>query len=263
MENITLDTAAYGVYRPAFENHVYKNLRISKMGAEPFNRGGDDASFQMGSISVDGLTFDSGYGNKSTPLIQISDNNVPGDAETHLRNVKVNRDPRYQDRWPLVNRGVGPRVPRVTKNGVPIYIHDHYGPGRHAKIVSIEDAPNGSPYREDPPLTGNETRVTEVKNKDWPKLLDPIDDEPPATAITSVKWTDDGKTLIVEGFTTENVETAKVLVNGVEAKDLDYNFHSWKAEIPASKAGKEISAGAIDTAGNKELTPHKTPVPLK
>ena len=83
---------------------------------------------QTGQITVDGLTFETGYGNSSTPLIQISDVNIGGHAETHLRNVTVHRPARFEDRWPLINRGVGPRVPPITK-GVPIYIHDHFGPG--------------------------------------------------------------------------------------------------------------------------------------
>ena len=125
----------------------------------------DDASAQIGSISIDGLTFESGYGNSSTPLIQISDNNLSGSAATHIRRVSVIRPDQFKDRWPLINRGVGPRVKPMT-NGVPIYLHDYFGTGRHAKVVSTaaQDLMNdGNTYRAEPPLTGNESRVTEVK----------------------------------------------------------------------------------------------------
>ena len=89
MENVRIHDAVYGIYRPAFENHEYRNLHISNVDSEPFNRGMDDASAQTGSISVDGLKFETGYGNSTTPLIQISDVNISGDAESHFRNVTV------------------------------------------------------------------------------------------------------------------------------------------------------------------------------
>ena len=78
IENVRIHDAAYGIYRPAFENHEYRDLHISAVGPEPFNRGMDDASAQTGAISVDGLTFETGYGNTTTPLIQISDDNIGG-----------------------------------------------------------------------------------------------------------------------------------------------------------------------------------------
>jgi hypothetical protein len=63
VEDVNIHDAAYGVYRPWFENHVYRDLKIASTGAEPFNRGLDDSSLQHGSITVDGLTFsDLGYG---------------------------------------------------------------------------------------------------------------------------------------------------------------------------------------------------------
>lgn len=264
MENVRLDDAAYGVYRPAFENHVYKNLHIGHMGAEPFNRGMDDASAQTGSVTVDGLTFEHGYGNRSTPLIQISDNNLSGDAATHLRNVRVKRPPEFQDRWPLVNRGVGPRVTPST-SGVPIFIHDHFGSGRHAKIVSsaaTDLLADGSDYREDPPLTGDEARVAEIKDVEWPELLRPIDDEPPATTIL---WPNDGAVLhfsggrlVVRGATTDNTSIKRIVVNGTEAEDVDYGFHQWEATLTNIGPGELfLEAYAEDGFGNVEITPHR------
>ena len=68
------------------------------------------------------------------------------------------------------NRGVGPRVPPIT-TGVPIYIHDYFGAGRHAKVVSTaaKDLVNdGNDYKSMPPLTGDESLVAEVKDARWP-----------------------------------------------------------------------------------------------
>lgn len=258
MENLHIHKAAYGIYRPAFENHEYRDLYIAHAGAEPFNRGMDDASAQTGKITVDGLTFVTGYGNSSTPLIQISDNNLSGDAETHLRNVTVNRPERFKDRWPLINRGVGPRVPPMTP-GVPIFIHDYFGKGQHAKVVSTaaKDLINdGSNYSEQPPLTANQSRVARVKDVPWPKLLNPIDDVPPATIVTSVRH--DGNKLLVRGVSHDNGTITSVKVNGSPAKisSNSAGVADWEVSVNANNVNQLIAAAA-DDAGNVELTPHR------
>jgi hypothetical protein len=257
MVNVRLHNAAYGVYRPAFENHEYVNLHISKMGAEPFNRGMDDASAQTGKISVDGLTFSTGYGNRSTPLVQISDVDINGDAETHMRNVKVTRPEKYQDRWPLFNRGVGPRVPPIT-DGVPIFVHDHFGVGRHAKVVSAaaKDLLNdGNKYESKAPLTGSEARVAEVSDVEWPEILSPVDDLPPATVITQA-ISKNGKT-IVQGITHDNGEIVQVTVNGKVATlaNTSAGVTDWKVEL--SGAPNKLTALAKDDSGNVEQTKHE------
>ncbi|MBC8351647.1 MAG: hypothetical protein H8E66_06640 [Planctomycetes bacterium] len=259
VENIRIHEAAYGIYRPAFENQVYRNLHVSSVGSEPFNRGMDDASAQTGKITVDGLTFATGYGNSSTPLVQISDVNISGDAETHFRNVTVNRPAQFKDRWPLINRGVGPRVTPITK-GVPIYIHDHFGPGRHAKVVSIaaKDLVNdGNEYKSSPPLTGDESRVAEVKDAHWPELLDPVDDVPPATIITSIQQ--HGGKVIVRGVSHDNGKIVSINVNGVQAQVLEVSSGvvDWQAELTLPGDGRLV-AFAKDRTGNVEQTAHKT-----
>jgi hypothetical protein len=257
LDNVRIHDAVYGIYRPAFENQVYRNLSISNVDSEPFNRGMDDASAQTGKITVDGLRFASQYGNKTTPLIQISDVNISGSAATHLRNVIVQRPEQFKDRWPLVNRGVGTRVPPIT-NGVPIFIHDYYGAGRHAKVVStaakdlMED---GNRYREEPGLTSNESRVAEVNGVEWPELLNPCDDLPPATIITSVQ-NHLGK-LVVAGIAHDNGEVDSLRVNGHEAKLTKSNSGvvQWSLEMSAPVDGR-LTAVATDGAGNVEQTGH-------
>ncbi len=257
MENIRIHDAAYGIYRPAFENQVYKNLSISNVAAEPFNRGMDDASAQAGRITVDGLTFTTGNGNTTTPLIQITDVNLGGTAETHLKNVLVNRPDAFRDRWPLLNRGVGTRVPPLTR-GVPVFIHDYYGQGRHAKVVSAaakDQLEDGNAYRKDPPMTSDESRVTEVANVEWPKLLDEVDDLPPATIITSVRRL--GDKVQVHGMSHDNGEIVSVRVNGIQADThtRSAGVVSWGLELMSPIA--TVVAIAIDDSGNQEQTGHK------
>jgi G8 domain/Glycosyl transferases group 1 len=92
IENVTLDHAEYGVYRPWFDNQVYKNVRIVRSD-EPFNRGLDDYSRQHGSITVDGLFVEGRRSHPELPVIQISDDNLSGNAESHFRNVTVTDAP--------------------------------------------------------------------------------------------------------------------------------------------------------------------------
>jgi hypothetical protein len=266
VENADLNRAHYGVYRPWFENHVYRNLRIAHSGTEPFNRGLDDDSLQHGPIAIDGLTFIGGPYGTGMPLIQISDDNHSGKAVSHFRGVKVERGKGL--RAPLVNLGGGPRPDPTTKQGVPVYLHDYYGPGRHAMVVSTrspEYKANPQRFREDPPLTGDESRVAEVKDIEFPKVLDPVDDIAPATIITSpavgsaVKLT--GGTLIVRGTTTDNLLTRRVIVNGAEAQSTDFNFHQWEVKLTGLKPGKlKLDARAEDAAGNVEQMVHRVEV---
>ena len=253
LENLFLWGANYGVYRPAFDHHEYVNLHLANLGSEPFNRGMDDASAQTGPITVDGLVVEDMRRNSPAhPVIHMTDNNL-GDEEVacHFRNLEIrNCHPERQ----IFNRGGSVRRDPFVERGVPYYLHDHFGPGRTAKFISTK-APelkeSGEVYRREPPLTGDESEVTEVQNVDFPKLLDPIDDEPPATMITR-HWMEDGK-LVVEGTTTDNVETRQVTVNGVAARDVDYNFHRWRVRLDAALV---LTAFAVDAAGNRERTPH-------
>lgn len=261
-ENVRLDHANYGIYHPAFENQVYRNVVMTNLGTEPFNRGYDDQSIQYGTIAVDGLTFDVGR-SRGIPLIQISDNDPTGKAESHFRNVVVTGRERGNDRV-LVDRGGGAIVAPRTRTSVPVYLHDFYGEGRTAKIVSTaaRDFRRDDPgYREDRPVTGRDSRVMEVSGVEFPKVLDPVDDIPPATIITSpapgslVKAP--GGVLVIRGVTTDNEKTARVVVNGAEASDLDHDFHIWEARLTGVKPGKlTLTAYGEDAAGNREQMPH-------
>jgi hypothetical protein len=190
------------------------------------------------------------------PLIQISDDNPTGLAESHFRNVKV-IDRKDRNRRALVNLGGGPRPTPKTPKGVPIYLHDWYGTGEHAKVASVKAKDllgDGNEYREDVPLTGDASRAAKVKDVAFPKLLDPIDDLPPATVITSVRREKNGK-LVVRGTTSDNGTVKKVLVNGKEAKAMSANFAEWEVTLDGADGGK-VRAHAEDAAGNVEKLPH-------
>lgn len=266
VENLTIHQSIYGVYHPNFDRHVYRNVVIRRMAsgggdAEPFNRGHDDDSVQYGTLTVDGLTF-SGHRNSGMPLIQMTDDNPTGKAESHFRRVEVT-DRLDNNKRALVNLGGGPRPQPKTPTSVPVYIHDYYGPGRHAKVVSlragdVRSAPEGT-YKSDPPLTGDESRVAEVTGVEFPNLLDPVDDLPPTTVVTHVTRVNDG--WLVRGCAADNGTIREVLVNGVPARSIRDEFAEWEVTLKTLKADcPEVTATASDAAGNSEATPHTVTV---
>jgi hypothetical protein len=255
VENLRIDRSVYGVYHPNYDHHLYRNVSINGSGSEPFNRGHDDVSVQYGPLAVDGLTFEGvrGYPD-SIPLIQMSDDNPTGTAVSHFRNVKVLRQD-ASNRRPVVDTGGGARITPSTPHGVPVYLHDYYGPGRHAKVVATnarDYGADGLTYRDQAPFTGHESRVAEVSAVAFPKLLDPVDDLPPITVITHVRRLSDNKVL-VRGTTADNGRVKRVVVNGQEARPVRDNFAEWEitlADVP------RIRAHAEDAAGNVEPRPH-------
>lgn len=252
VENLHINKVAYGVYHPNYDGHYYKNVYIGYTNTEPFNRGHDDLSVQYGQLVVDGLTFE-GIRSGGMPLIQISDNNPTGAAVTHLRNVKTVNWSDGSKQRALANLGGGPRPTPKTEKGVPIYFHDWFGAGRHAMVVSVKSGefkahPAG--FREEKDLTGNESRVAEVKDVAFPAFPEVVDDLPPATVITSVTKKD-GK-LVVRGTATDNGTVKRVLVNGKEAQSVAGNFGEWEIALDSAT---ELKAQAEDAAGNVEKTP--------
>lgn len=265
VEEMQIHDVAYGVYHPNYENHVYRNLLISRAITEPFNRGHDDLSVQYGVLTVDGLTFDdcqSGYAG----LIQISEDNPTGHAASHFRNVRTLnwRAPSRQVQG-LVNRGGGPREAPTTAKGVPVYLHDWYAPGRHALVVSTASAEyraRMARFRAEPPLTGDESRAAEVGEVSFPELLDPVDDLPPGTVVLSITAHQApagtrGK-VVVRGIAHDNSQIAAVIVNGQSASLVatSAGLVDWQIVLPEPPDG-QISAHAIDAHGNEERMVHR------
>jgi hypothetical protein len=259
VENLTIKSH-YGIYHPNFDNHVYRNVTIRQTNTEPFNRGHDDDSVQHGVLAVDGLTFD-GIRSGGMPLIQISDDNATGRAESHFRRVEVvNWKDNSRDKA-IVNLGGGPRPDPKTEKGVPIYLHDWFGSGRTAMVVSTrspEFKADAAKFRSESGLTGDESRVAEVTGIEFPEPLSPIDDQPPQTVITHVV----AKPLriLVRGSVADNGEVKRVVVNGQDAK-LDATSGEWEISLLRSDASPlQISAHGEDAEGNIERLVHRIQV---
>ncbi len=274
VENLRLHRTAYGFYHPNYDHHVYRNIHVSHLGGFVFKRSNDaqgtpsgnadvDFSAQYGPLTVDGLTLDAcGQFSASTgvrAMIGLSDYNPTGAAVSHYRNVKVINVGSDKHRI-MADRGPWPSPPpRKADKAVPIFFHDYFGPGRHAKVVNTaaEDfGADGLKYREESPLTGFQSRAAEVGQVAFPQVLDPIDDLPPATVITHVLPQKDDL-LLVRGVTSDNGAVKKVLVNKQEARAVMANYSEWEVVLKGQDAGAvKLQAHAEDAAGNVEQRPH-------
>jgi hypothetical protein len=257
VEGLQITRGAYGVYHPNYDRHVYRDVKFTQVSL-PFAPGYNGASIQNGGLTVDGLTLDSSFG---AVAIFLSENNPSGKGEAHFRNVRVTREKRpnwtmtgvfdYRDTYPEFTQ---------TWTGVPAYFHDYFGPGKTAKVLGVkskEVADAADSFREETGLTSKLTRVTEVKDVAFPKLLDPVDDLPPSSVIMHVRKS--GRTLVVRGTTADNGTVTRVLVNGQAARALAPNFAEWEAVL--EPAAREVRAQATDAAGNVEPRPHVVAVP--
>jgi hypothetical protein len=256
VEGLEITKGAYGIYHPSFDRHVYRDVKITEISL-PIAPGYNGASIQFGGMTMDGLTLDYHY--HTGPFIFLAENNPTGKGESHFRNVRVIK--RKDAAWTMTGRfDYRETYAGVSQawTGVPIFFHDYFGPGKTAKVMSVgaqELAAGGHDYREEPQLTGKSTRVTEVHDVTFPKLLDPIDDLPPTTVITHVLKA--GGKVIVRGTAADNETVARVLVNGRPARALAANFAEWEAVLPGTSGGEmKLSAHAEDAAGNVEKRPH-------
>ena len=276
IDGLRMHNTVYGYRAMNCDNHVYRNITLSGRSnvafaavsagplpsTEPHHRIIHDGGGTMGGnlrLTVDGLSFEGIYGGGA--LINILDLAVVSRV-AHFRNIKQDRSSGSKRELLHVNPVV-PVPPRTPQDVMPVYVHDYYGPGRHARAVwdhSKHFANDGLKYRVEEPLSGEQygmrTVVAEVSDVEFPKLLDPVDDLPPTTVITHVRKLAGGR-LQVRGNTADNGMVKRVLVNGKEARGVASNFAEWDIILEGpSPAGGRIEAYAEDTSGNVEKLRH-------
>jgi hypothetical protein len=97
----------------------------------------------------------------------------------------------------------------------------------------------------------------------YPKPLDPVDDQPPATVITAIRRTPDGG-LVVRGTTSDNGVVKRVRLNGRDVTATRPNFAQWVVALGALPPGPvRLVATGEDAAGNVERTPHELVVDVE
>jgi hypothetical protein len=254
MDGLDVQDGVYGVYHPDYDAHVYRRLRFNNVVSEPINRGHDDESIQYGTFTYDDVRLENCRVGRD-PLIQLACTAPRPGVSGHFRGLIITNS--ISRGGKVVDLGGGPRNEKL-QNPVAYYFHDYPREGRVTKVLSArftnEIAQN---YQSVDGFTGKDVRALETASTEFPTLLEPLDDLPPATLITSVvrskgKW-------IVRGLSQDNGEVVSVTVNGVAARisSAQGGVAEWEISLPRPAAdGPRWIASAKDQAGNVEKTGH-------
>jgi hypothetical protein len=128
---------------------------------------------------------------------------------------------------------------------------------RGAEIAKKAATPvNLGPFMMNPLVTTPGLADVKAASAAFPAPLEPVDDLPPATVITSAITTQPG-VLTVRGTTSDGGTVKRVVMNGKEARPLRPNYAEWEVVMDLSEGGAELSASAEDAAGNVEPRPHQ------
>ena len=253
LDGLRVQNAAYGIYHPDSDSHVYRDIEFDNVTAEPINGGHDETSLPYGNFTYDRLTFKNCQLGRD-PLVQLTWIGPKPNLAGHFRGTTISSS--KSAAGGVVDFGGGPRTNK-TDNPVSYYFHDTPTQGAvtrvsHAKLL---DAMQDSNYRSIDGWTGRDARAAEVKGVSFPQLLAPIDDLPPATLITSIQMA--GAQRIVRGVSHDNSDIATVSINGHPAKITTQHagVADWTLTLDTPADGHYI-ATATDRAGNVELTPH-------
>lgn len=251
LDGFEVNHAAYGVYHPDYDAHVYRNIHLNRIDAEPINRAHDDESIQYGTFTYENVTIENSRVGRD-PLVQMACTSPRADQAGHFRNLTIKNS--RSSNGKVVDLGGGPRNSKLD-HPVAYYFHDYFEPGRITKVVSAKfaDSLTDAAYEPIEGFTGKDVRAADLSKASFPTLLTPVDDLPPATLITSVQKTK-GKVL-VQGVSQDNGEIASVLINGQLAKIISSHAGvvDWEIGVTNPRDGK-LLAKAVDTAGNTEQT---------
>jgi hypothetical protein len=257
LDGLKISGGTYGIYRPEYDHHVYRNLSFHHIGLRGMGRAGsadgggyDAVSVQHGPFTCENITFEACRCGQ--PFFALNATAPHDGVVGHFRNIVVS-DSRAREG--AVNDYVSLKI--NLDHGVSYYFHDYPAKGRTTRVVSTRfpDLMKDGHYRSIDAFTGDKARAADVPAVPFPVLLEPADDLPPATVITSVKAA--GADVVVRGTTSDNGVVTKVVVNGREARALAPNFAEWEAVLAGVKPGElKLTAHAEDAAGNIERRPH-------
>ncbi|MEK6262724.1 MAG: G8 domain-containing protein [Planctomycetota bacterium] len=253
LEGLRVQNAAYGIYHPDYDAHVYRDVEFHNVTAEPINGGHDEESLPFGDFTYDRLRFANCHLDRD-PLIQLTCIAPKPGLVGHFRGLTVSNS--QSRRSSVVDFGGGPRTNKV-ENPVSYYFHDTPAPGAVTRVVNVKiPAADEADYHSIDGWTGDDVRAAEVKGVAFPQLLAPVDDLPPATLIISIK--PEGSRRIVCGVSHDNGEIATVSVNGHPAKITAQHagVADWTITLDAPADGRYV-AQATDRARNVELMPHQ------
>ena len=212
MEHLDIENGAYGVYHPDYNAHVYRDVRVSQSehrADQPRPRRREHPVRLLHLRRPDPGPL---HRHADHPALLHRAGGGP-DRPLPQREGHPGQLPRPRTQR-VIDLGVGPILPdKDLIKGRRLLLPRHRPPSppaANARVVS-EKFPalmTGGDYKTIPGFTGKRVRAAEVEGVEFPQLLDPVDDLPPATIITSVRK--EGGKLLVRGVTQDNGEVATV-----------------------------------------------------
>lgn len=258
LDGLKLSGGTYSIYRPEYDHHVYRNLAFDHISFRGIGRAGiadgggyDAVSIQRGPFTCENVSFEDSKCHQ--PFFAFNAGGASAGQVGHFRNIVVKNSLAKEG---TVNDYVSLDVKR--DHGVSYYFHDFPEKGQTIKLVStyFPELMKDGAYRSIDGFTGERVRATDVKAVEFPQLLDPIDDLPPATVITDVRRAA-GK-VIVRGVTSDNGAVKRVVVNGVAARAVRDSFAEWETVLDEPRGHElKLTAHAEDAAGNVEVLSHE------
>ena len=257
LEDLQVTNAAYGIYHPDYDQHVYRDVRLENITDEPLNGGHDETALPCGNFTFDRVTLVKCVLERH-PLVQLTAIGAKPGITGHFRDLTLSDS---QSAKGIIGFGGGPRT-RRTDNPVACFFHAIPKTSAVSAVVSVRLSEGAR----DPELpivegwTGADARAHQVSNVTFPELLSPKDDLPPATLITRIEPVDDRWR--ISGVTHDNGDIAGIHVNDQEATILARHAGvvDWTITLEAP-ADRLIVASAIDMNGNREQAPHEFVLP--
>jgi hypothetical protein len=259
LDGFQVGSGTYAVYQADYDHHVYRNLHLSAISNRAFGFAGradghGRGGIQQGPFTVENVTFDNVR--TSQPLVCMNITASRPEAVSHFRNLQIVGERPSRNVFDIEpgERGLAGDSSRSPT----CYLHDYPAKGRTLQFVGTNFPQQiaAGDYSEVEGLTGPLVRAAAVKDVEFPELLAPIDDLPPATLILSARLV--GRRLQLRGLAHDNREVQEVQVNDRPAKIVARHAGvvEWEAELEPA-AGERIAARSIDAQGNVEVRAHE------
>ncbi len=255
-EGLKVKNAVYGVYHPDYDAHVYRDLDFDNINSEPINRGHDDESIQYGDFTYERLALRNCRIGRD-PLIQLACTAPKAGVAGFFKNLTVEN---CRSASHVVDLGGGPRNDKL-EHAVRYY----FLTGDNCSVLGMKETLNGDVVvasRRFPNelkdygygggmdgWTGADVVLSVIKRVEFPQLLAPKDDLPPATLITRIRR--NGDQLLVSGVSHDDGTVAGVTVNGTATTITAQHagVADWECTVAATG---DVIARSRDTAGNEE-----------
>jgi len=254
LDGLRVQDAGYAIYHPDYDAHVYRDIKLDNVTAEPLNGGHDEESLPYGNFTYDRLTFNNCRLGRDA-LVQLTAIGPKQGLTGHFREITVQNS--SSDNKCVVDFGGGPHTNK-TEYPVNYYFHAVPEPHRVTRVVSIKSPAiaKDNAFHTIDDWTGPEARAAIVNDVQFPELLAPRDEVPPATLITGIQAM--GKKHVLYGISHDNGEIKSVTVNGQAAEILTQQagVADWTITLDLPPDSR-YSAQATDQAGNVEQMPHR------